>query len=391
MIATPCNNLSPDSIATVTAQCDFHSSENCHFEERVEYRHVKKGQRYKCSECRSHDTGADEYFDRKYMEKIDTVEKAYLLGWIAAMKPNSEELGNGTVIMPISKRQLDEMERLQRQQVVYSWWFEITLWNDCIFFVINSMQVWKDVCRYLSCGSIPLLGDERLCWHFIRGYFECSGSIELQPPTCSMPFDETIQRYVTIPSRRWNHVIEFRGTNAVDFLGKIYEERNACHTEHHFNMYMSLLQPRQALFQLPECHIYKTCPEAVLPCKGKTSDVGYDISIIRKEKQLLEHVALYDTGIKVQVQNGMYAEIVPRSSLSKSGYMLANSIGIIDPSYTGRILVALVKIDTNAPEIQFPFRCCQLIFRRQVHCDMVEVAQDFEQTVRSEGGFGSTG
>lgn len=387
MIATACDNLSPDSRARVTAQCDFCTSENCCLEETVEYRDVVTDPRYKCTECRQHEEGGNDFFDRGFMAQVDTEEKAYFLGWIAAMEREKEERENGTVAIKITKRKLDSIESLH----LCSWWFEITLRSNSIYFIIHSSQVWKDICRYLECGCISLLDTDDLRWHFIRGYFECSGFIQLSPPVCNMPFYESIQEFVAIPSRKWNNDLEFRDTNAIDFLGKIYEQAGTCRVEREYKLYTSLLQPKPPICILPHCQVYKTSPDAILPSKNKTSDVGYDLSIIRKEKELLNNVVLYDTGIKIRVKNGIYAEVVPRSSLSKSGYMLANSIGIIDPSYNGRILVALVKIDPTAPDLQLPFRCCQLIFRNQVHCEMIEVAEDFEQTARGEGGFGSTG
>lgn len=70
---------------------------------------------------------------------------------------------------------------------------------------------------------------------------------------------------------------------------------------------------------------------------------------------------------------------------------MANSVGIIDPSYNGNLLVALVKVDPEAPEVTFPFRCCQLIFRQQVHVNVNEVDTMFDATERGAGGFGSTG
>jgi dUTP pyrophosphatase len=100
---------------------------------------------------------------------------------------------------------------------------------------------------------------------------------------------------------------------------------------------------------------------------------------------------LYRTGIKLEIPVGYYVEIVPRSSLSKTGYMMANSIGIIDCSYKGELLVALAKINRNALDIQFPFRCCQLIMRKQIFADMVEIQQtELTDSNRGEGGFGST-
>lgn len=48
---------------------------------------------------------------------------------------------------------------------------------------------------------------------------------------------------------------------------------------------------------------------------------------------------------------GYYLQVFPRSSLSKSGYALANSVGIIDENYTGNIFIALTKTEPFAREL----------------------------------------
>ena len=98
---------------------------------------------------------------------------------------------------------------------------------------------------------------------------------------------------------------------------------------------------------------------------------------------------MYDTGIIVQPDFGYYTKIVPRSSLVKSGYILKNSIGIIDGSYLGTLKIALTKIDDTLPDLTLPFCCCQLILDRFYHSELEEV-YSFEETTRGEGGFGST-
>jgi dUTPase len=75
--------------------------------------------------------------------------------------------------------------------------------------------------------------------------------------------------------------------------------------------------------------------------------------------------------------------------------MLANSVGIIDASYTGNILIALTKIDSNMPDLALPFKCCQLIFRQQVFVDFIDHEDredhvDIHSTTRNDGGFGSS-
>jgi dUTP pyrophosphatase len=71
--------------------------------------------------------------------------------------------------------------------------------------------------------------------------------------------------------------------------------------------------------------------------------------------------------------------------------MLANSMGIIDNSYRGNLYVALAKISNDAQDINFPFKCCQLILRRQYFMNIVVQTDEFSETHRNDGGFGSTG
>lgn len=238
---------------------------------------------------------------------------------------------------------------------------------------------------------------------FVRGYFDRFGNIsdihESDEPECtinlcSKRFQEFFLNTMNIPCKVDNYIITFTGTNCIDFLGKIYNTPSVKNenNEDKYETYIEWLVYQDYLTEnLPECLVYKTDENAVIPTKAKESDAGYDLTVIKVAKKFLQNITLYDTGIKIKVNHGLYAEVVPRSSLSKSGYMLANSIGIIDRSYTGNIFIALVKVDPTAPDIELPFKCCQLIFRKQVHVNIKEVNQPFDETARGEGGFGSTG
>jgi len=141
----------------------------------------------------------------------------------------------------------------------------------------------------------------------------------------------------------------------------------------------------------PDIKVFKTDENAVIPTKAFEEDAGYDLTIIKKLKDFNSRTSLYDTGIKIEIDEGYYTEIVPRSSISKSGYILANNIGIIDNHYRGNLMIALTKIADDAPEIQLPFKCCQLIVRKQILSNLIEVVEnDFSETKRNDGGFGST-
>jgi dUTP pyrophosphatase len=134
----------------------------------------------------------------------------------------------------------------------------------------------------------------------------------------------------------------------------------------------------------------RTLPDAVAPSKAHPDDSGYDLVLVSKIKEE-NGVGMYDTGIIVQPPPGFYFEVYGRSSISKTGYMLANNVGIIDQGYRGSIRVALVKVNPEAPELQLPVRLAQMIPRRFEHLEAEEVAPgDLNETLRGSGGFGST-
>lgn len=130
--------------------------------------------------------------------------------------------------------------------------------------------------------------------------------------------------------------------------------------------------------------------DAFIPRRANSTDIGLDLVAIKEHKVLSSGVVLFDTGIAVTPPEGYYIEIVPRSSMSKSGWFLANSIGICDPSYTGNLLIALARVDNNASVPELPFCLCQMVLRKAEYAEMEEVA-GLEDTERGNGGFGSTG
>jgi dUTP pyrophosphatase len=131
----------------------------------------------------------------------------------------------------------------------------------------------------------------------------------------------------------------------------------------------------------------KTSPYSITPSKGTPYSVGYDLTAISIFKKVTDRVTLFNTGIKVVPPKGYYTEILPRSSLSKTGYMLANSVGVIDPDFSDNLLIALIKVDENAQDIELPFTRCQLVLRKFEDFQMEEV-EEINDTKR--GSFGST-
>jgi deoxyuridine 5'-triphosphate nucleotidohydrolase len=239
-------------------------------------------------------------------------------------------------------------------------------------------------------------------WQFIRGFIETNSKLnspeQHEEPCLTISFEnETLLReiseYSKIPSELFHkNTLIYHRVNMIDFLGKIFSTFIGNITEYPYksNLHFAFRAWLNWSSIEPVCQMIKILPDAVLPYKSRYSDVGLDLVIIKKAKQYNSLTTLYDTGIALNIPHGYYAEIVPRSSLSKTGYMLANSVGIIDNSYRGNLYIPLIKIVPDAPEIELPFRCCQLIFKKQVFMNVQEV-HIIERTGRGEGGFGSTG
>lgn len=228
--------------------------------------------------------------------------------------------------------------------------------------------------------------------YLLQGYLDTKEPfsyphVYLSELTCHLIFPNKLkpllEEFLPYPYSETDKYIEYkRDSNVIDILDIIYKYPvdKSSHVKYKFNQ----------LINAKNCTIRTVHEDAVVPSKVRLSDVGYDLTIINKVKDFNSVTALYDTGIQIQVPFGYYIEIVPRSSLSKSGYMLANSMGIVDNSYNGNLYVALTKVAPEVEEIEFPFKCCQLVLRKQHFMNIKVQTEQLDMTHREDGGFGST-
>ena len=82
----------------------------------------------------------------------------------------------------------------------------------------------------------------------------------------------------------------------------------------------------------------------------------------------------------------------PRSSISKTPLMLANSTGIIDCGYRGDLIGAFRSLQTPYL-VEKHSRLLQICHPNlsPIHVEMVTSEGDLSSTTRGSGGFGSTG
>ncbi len=100
---------------------------------------------------------------------------------------------------------------------------------------------------------------------------------------------------------------------------------------------------------------------------------------------------LIPTGLFIELPVGYEAQVRPRSGLAiKHGVTVLNSPGTIDADYRGEIKVILINLSNSEFIIQDGERIAQLIISKHESAEW-QVVESLEDTVRGEGGFGSTG
>ena len=240
---------------------------------------------------------------------------------------------------------------------------------------------------FLSLSSYPEIKEIDLS--FVRGVFESSGSWGSK--TVFVPFVEKFKQEMRELLSDFSPVFTEEGTfltgeSADLFIHSLYDEDTEERSEFFFERYLSMLTG-----EIWERKSFRVSLEegAIAPFKKRISDSGWDlhlVKLIKKEGNLY----FFDTGVRIAPPPGFYFDLVPRSSIYKSGFVLANSVGIIDMTYRGTIKVPLIKVDSSKPDPELPWRAVQLIPRRFFPLE-VELSTSLDRTIRGEGGFGSTG
>ncbi|WP_395391761.1 dUTP diphosphatase [Novosphingobium sp. BL-8A] len=97
------------------------------------------------------------------------------------------------------------------------------------------------------------------------------------------------------------------------------------------------------------------------------------------------------TGLSMAIPAGFEIQVRPRSGLAlKHGISVPNSPGTIDSDYRGELKVILINHGADAFEIRRGDRVAQLVLAPVTRASWLQV-EELDETLRGEGGFGSTG
>lgn len=137
--------------------------------------------------------------------------------------------------------------------------------------------------------------------------------------------------------------------------------------------------------------IKKLKEEAVIPSYGTDFSAGLDLTATSLEKVDKGEYGYYEygTGLAFEIPEGFVGLIYPRSSISKTGHILANSVAVIDSDYRGEVMFRFKTIG-DSKEYNVGDKIGQLIIMPYPKIEF-ELVDELKDTKRGSGGFGHTG
>jgi dUTP pyrophosphatase len=101
--------------------------------------------------------------------------------------------------------------------------------------------------------------------------------------------------------------------------------------------------------------------------------------------------ALIPTGYAIALPEGYEAQVRPRSGLAaRHGISIVNAPGTVDSDYRGEIMVCLVNLGDAPFTVSRGERIAQMVVAPVSRVRLRETER-LDDTVRGDGGFGSTG
>ena len=144
---------------------------------------------------------------------------------------------------------------------------------------------------------------------------------------------------------------------------------------------------------MPKIAVKKLDENATLPTYGSEWSAGADLYALCDSEVVFApgETKLIRTGLAMEIPQGYAGLIYARSGLaSKRGLAPANKVGVVDADYRGEVMVALHN-HSNVPQTVEPLeRIAQLVVAPFLRAEYFE-CETLSDTVRGEGGFGSTG
>ena len=132
---------------------------------------------------------------------------------------------------------------------------------------------------------------------------------------------------------------------------------------------------------------------AILPTYGSSEAAGADLYACLDEPIEIAPggSAFIPTGLAMELPKGCAGLIYARSGLAcKRGLAPANKVGVVDSDYRGEFMVVLHNHGAEIQTVAHGERIAQLVITPILTPAYIQT-EELSDTVRAEGGFGSTG
>ena len=129
--------------------------------------------------------------------------------------------------------------------------------------------------------------------------------------------------------------------------------------------------------------------KATLPTKGSKFAAGFDLYSAYDFEVPPYDKAISYLDLKIQVPHGTYGRIAPRSGLALRAHVGIGA-GVLDEDYRGNVGVLVFNHGSETLKVKAGDRIAQLICER-ISNPEIKIVEKLNDTMRGEGGFGSTG
>jgi dUTPase len=128
----------------------------------------------------------------------------------------------------------------------------------------------------------------------------------------------------------------------------------------------------------------------------ENENAGVDLFTVENWSGPVGETHLLDLGTKAMMTcdntgTTVHYWLAPRSSIFKTGHIMANSLGVIDRTYRGPLKAPVVALKDGAPGFKSGERHFQILAPDMGYIKEVRKIDALPETVRGDGGFGSTG
>jgi dUTP pyrophosphatase len=135
--------------------------------------------------------------------------------------------------------------------------------------------------------------------------------------------------------------------------------------------------------------IKKIHPDAKIPHYAHYDDAGFDLFVVEGTVVKKGERVAVPTGLMMEIPEGYVGLIWDKSGLAiKHGIKTIG--GVVDSTYRGEVLVGVINLSGHNYLFEKGHKIAQMIIQKKETMEFMEV-EELTDTVRGEGGFGSTG